>query len=132
MHFSGFLTAAIKFANSDNLTYSDITSLFTEILWVLDYWTGTWIWMTSPATLTNSIPGDNTDNTSQYLWHDTHVSRLWWPYYSFKTRENYCFKSPWFLNSKSFLNLCWVSEAQMFISINCMSILPYTDLCVCP
>lgn len=67
MHFSGFLTAVIKFANSDNLTYSDITSLFTEILWVLDYWTGTWIWMTSLLLLTNSIPGDNTDNTSQYL-----------------------------------------------------------------
>ena len=37
MHFSGFLKAVIKFANSDNLTYSDITSLFTEILRVLDY-----------------------------------------------------------------------------------------------
>lgn len=76
MHFSGFLTAVIKFANSDNLTYSDITSLFTEILWVLDYWTGTWIWMTS-CYPNKFHPWDNTDNTSQGISDmDTHVSRL--------------------------------------------------------
>lgn len=68
--FPGFLKAVIKFVNSDNLTYSDITSLFTEILRVLDYWTSTWTWITSPATLTNFIPGDNTDNTNQYLCND--------------------------------------------------------------
>lgn len=69
MHFSGFLKAVIKFANSNNLTYSDITSFFTEILGVLDYWTSTWLWITS-ATLTDFIPGDNTDSANQYLCND--------------------------------------------------------------
>lgn len=87
----GFLfKALIKYADKNNWTYLDTTSLFTEMPWVLVSGTSTSIWITFTAILTTLIPKDNTGSTYRSLyWHNTIMYQGYGDHLILSTTGNY-------------------------------------------